>query len=180
MKATGIVRKIDDLGRIVIPKEIRKTLRIREGDPLEIYVDKNGEIILKKYAPFGDMLELAEQYAATLTKTTGFSTCITDTEMIIAVSGASKREYLDKEISDHIVEIMDDRAIWASKDDNTMPIIKGEPKNKYNSQIISPIISDGDAIGSVILFTTDTQKKVGEIESKLVQSAATFLGKQMS
>ena len=96
LKATGVVRRIDDLGRIVIPKEIRKTLRIREGDPLEIFTDKEGEIILKKYSPIGELSEFATQYAETLAKTTGHIACITDKDTIIAVAGAPKKEYLEK------------------------------------------------------------------------------------
>lgn len=178
MKATGIVRKIDELGRVVIPKEIRKSLRIREGDPLEIYVEKNGEVILKKYAPLGDMQEISEQYVDTLAKTTGFAACITDNETIIAVSGASKKEYLDKSISSHILNVMDDRAIWSTKDDSIMPII-ADDKADYFSQIIAPIIADGDAIGTVILFSNDYKKKITDVEYKLVQSAAAFIGRQM-
>lgn len=179
MKATGIVRKIDELGRIVIPREIRKSLKIREGNPLEIYVDKNGEIILKKYAPMGNILEISSQYADTLASTTGFSICIADTEMIIAVSGASKKDYMDKEISEHILNVMEDRAMWSTKDDTVMPIIKGDNPAKYCAQIICPIISEADAIGTVILFTTDARKKLSDVEYKLVQSACSFLSKQM-
>ena len=179
MKATGIIRKIDDLGRIVIPKEIRKSLRIREGDPLEIYIEKNGEIILRKYATMGDMLEVSTQYAETLAKTTDLVACITDTETIIAVSGASKAEYLAKEISEHVRNVMDDRAIWSTRDDRIMPIILGESASKYRSQIIAPIISDADAVGTVILFSTEREKAITNVEVKLVQSAANFLAKQM-
>ena len=92
MKATGIVRRIDDLGRIVIPKEIRRTLRIREGDPLEIYTDKEGEVILKKYSPIGEMSEFASQFADSLNQTSGHISCISDRDSIIAVSGASKKD----------------------------------------------------------------------------------------
>ena len=99
MKATGVVRRIDDLGRIVIPKEIRKTLRIREGDPLEIFTDKEGEIILKKYSPIGELSEFATQYTEALAKTTGHIACISDKDTIIAVSGAPKKEYLEKSVS---------------------------------------------------------------------------------
>lgn len=179
MKATGIVRKIDDLGRIVIPKEIRKNLHIREGDPLEIYIESNGEIILKKYATMGDMLEVATQYAETLNKTTDFATCITDTETVIAVCGASKGEYLAKEISEHILNVMEDRAIWSTIDDRIMPLIIDDNTLKYRSQIVAPIICDGDAIGAVILFSTDYDKPITKVEYKLVQNAANFLGKQM-
>ena len=99
MKATGIVRRIDDLGRVVIPKEIRRTMRIREGDPLEIFTDRDGEVIFKKYSPIGELGEFAVQYAETLSKTSGHSVCITDKESVIAVSGASKKEILEKRIS---------------------------------------------------------------------------------
>ena len=99
MKATGIVRRIDDLGRIVIPKEIRRTLRIKEGDPLEIFTDKEGEVILKKYSPIGELSEFATEYAETLNKTTGHIACITDKDTVIAISGASKKEWLEKEVS---------------------------------------------------------------------------------
>ena len=95
LKATGVVRRIDDLGRIVVPKEIRKTLRIREGDPLEIFTDKEGVMILKKYSPIGELSEFASQYAETLAKTTGHIACISDKDTIIAVAGASKKEYLE-------------------------------------------------------------------------------------
>lgn len=179
MKATGIVRKIDDLGRIVIPKEIRKGLRIRVGDPLEIYVEKNGEIILKKYAPMGDLLKISEQYADTLFSTTGFSVCITDTDTIIAISGCSKKDYLDKEINDNILKIMEERTVWSTKDDSPIRIVKAEGPTKYGSQAIAPIVTDGDLIGSVILFSLDYTKKITDVELKLVHSAATFLGKQM-
>lgn len=178
MKATGVIRKIDDLGRIVIPKEIRKSLRIREGDPLEIYVESDGEIILKKYAPLGDLVELSQQYVDALNKTTGFVACITDNTTIIAISGISKAEYLDKEISEHILNVMDERIIWSTKDDSPKPLIKDD-KQKYVSQIIAPIISDGDAIGSVILFSIDYKNDLTDVEYKLAQSSATFLGKQM-
>lgn len=180
MKATGIVRKIDDLGRVVIPKEIRKNLRIREGDSLEIYIENSGDIILKKHIPLGgDMLEIATKYAQILSATTGFSACITDKETIIAISGSPKSEYLAHMISEHIVNVMEDRAIWSTKDDNVSPIIEGENALKYKSQIIAPIICDADAIGTVILFTTEFNKKITDTEYKLVESTANFLAKQL-
>lgn len=179
MKATGIVRKIDDLGRIVIPKEIRKGLRIRVGDPLEIYVEKNGEIILKKYAPMGELLKISEQYADALFGISGYSVCITDTDSVIAVAGSPKKDYLDKEISEDILNVLQERNVWITKDDKILKITKGENNPKYTSQIIAPIISDGDTIGSVILFSTNQVKKAADAELKLVQTAASFLGKQM-
>ena len=182
MKATGVVRRIDDLGRVVIPKEIRRTLRIKEGDPLEIFTEKAGEIILKKYSPIGELSEFASEYAETLTKTTGHIACITDKDTVIAVSGAPKKDLLEHNISIQLEKIMDDQEKYISKENNevAIPITKNEGKDKiYNSQVIYPIVSDGNAIGSVILLSKDPKIKMTEVEQKLVQSAASFLGKQM-
>ena len=176
MKATGVVRRIDDLGRVVIPKEIRRTLRIKEGDPLEIFTDKEGEVILKKYSPIGELSEFAAEYAETLTKTTGHIACITDKDTVIAVSGVSKKEWLEQGISQELEEILDNKVKYVSKENNDMavPITQNE-----KNDIIYPIISDGDAIGSVILLSKDEKTKMSEVEQKVAQSAANFLGKQM-
>lgn len=158
MKATGVVRRIDDLGRVVIPKEIRRTLRIKEGDPLEIFTDKEGEVILKKYSPIGELSEFAAEYAETLTKTTGHIACITDKDTVIAVSGASKKEWLEQGISQELEEILDNKVKYVSKENNDMavPITQNEKNDKiYKAQVIYPIISDGDAIGSVILLSKE-------------------------
>lgn len=182
MKATGVVRRIDDLGRVVIPKEIRKTLRIKEGDPLEIFTDKEGEVILKKYSPIGELSEFATGYAETLAKTTGHIACITDKDSVIAVSGGSKKEYLEQNLSEELEQIIEDKEVYTSKDNNDMavPITKNESKEKrFNSQIVYPIISDGDAIGTVILLSKEATTKMSEVEQKLAQSAASFLGSQM-
>jgi len=181
VKATGIVRRIDDLGRVVIPKEIRKTLRIREGDPLEIFTDKDGEVILKKYSPIGELSEFAVQYAETLAKTSGHIACITDKDSVIAVSGAPKREFLDKNISYELEKIMNDKTTWVVKNssEKRVPIFNNENLDKYYAQVISPIVSEGDTIGSVVLMATDAASQMGETEVKLAQSAAGFLGKQM-
>ena len=182
MKATGVVRRIDDLGRVVIPKEIRKTLRIKEGDPLEIFTDKDGEIILKKYSPIGELTEFATEYAETLSKTTGHIAFITDKDTIIAVSGGKKKEYLEQSVSDEIEQIMEDKEVYTSKEnkDISMPITKNDKNDKKNnSQVVYPIISNGDTIGSVILLSKDANVKMDEVETKLAQSAATFLGSQM-
>ena len=182
MKATGVVRRIDDLGRVVIPKEIRRTLRIKEGDPLEIFTDKEGEVILKKYSPIGELSEFATEYAETLNKTTGHIACITDKDTVIAVSGGSKKELLEQGISNELEKIMEDQENYISKENNDLavPITKNESKERiYNSQVIYPIVSDGNAIGSVILLSKDSKTKMSEVEQKVVQSAASFLGKQM-
>ena len=182
MKATGVVRRIDDLGRVVIPKEIRKTLRIKEGDPLEIFTDKEGEVILKKYSPIGELSEFATEYAETLAKTTGHSACITDKDTVIAVSGGAKKEYLEQSISDELEKILEDKENYTSKENNDLavPITKNDNKERrFNSQVVYPIISDGDVIGSVILLSKEAGTKMTEVEQKVVQSAASFLGKQM-
>lgn len=182
MKSTGIVRKLDELGRVVIPKEIRKTLRIKEGDPLEIFTDKEGEVILKKYSPIGELSEFATEYAETLAKTTGHIACITDKDTVIAVSGGAKKEYLEQSISDELEKILEDKENYTSKENNDLavPITKNDNKERrFNSQVVYPIISDGDVIGSVILLSKEAGTKMTEVEQKVVQSAASFLGKQM-
>lgn len=182
MKATGVVRRIDDLGRIVIPKEIRKTLRIKEGDPLEIFTDKEGEIILKKYSPIGELSEFATSYAETLAKTTGHIACITDKDTVIAVSGGPKKELLEQSLSKELEQLLEDKEVYSTSSNNdiSIPITNSDGKEKkYNSQVVYPIISDGNAIGSVILLSKEKDHKMGETELKVLQSAAGFLGSQL-
>ncbi|NLD50372.1 MAG: stage V sporulation protein T [Clostridiaceae bacterium] len=182
MKATGIVRRIDDLGRVVIPKEIRRTLRIREGDPLEIFTDREGEVILKKYSPIGELSDFAAQYAESLHKTSGHITCISDRDTIIAVSGASKKEFLEKSLSSDIERIIEEKTTLVVKapEEKTVSILADEGGDRqYSSQVVSPIISEGDPIGAVIFLSTDPNVRMGEVEAKLAQTAAGFLGKQM-
>jgi len=182
LKATGVVRRIDDLGRIVIPKEIRKTLRIKEGDPLEIFTDREGQIILKKYSPIGELSEFATTYAETLAKTTGHIACITDKDTVIAVSGASKKEFLEQSISTDLEQVLENKEVYTSKENNevSIPITQNDNKERrYNSQVIYPIISEGDCIGSVILLSKEAKTKMTDVELKVLQSAAGFLGNQM-
>ena len=182
MKATGVVRRIDDLGRVVIPKEIRKTLRIKEGDPLEIFTDREGQVILKKYSPIGELSEFATGYAETLAQTPGHIACITDKDTIIAVSGGSKKEFLEQDVSQELEKLMEDKEVYTSKEnsDMAMPITKNDTNEKKNkSQIVYPIISNGDTIGTVILMSKDSNTKMNEVEKKVAQSAATFLASQM-
>lgn len=182
MKATGVVRRIDDLGRVVIPKEIRKVLRIKEGDPLEIFTDKEGEVILKKYSPIGELSEFAGTYADTIAKTTGHIACITDKDTVIAISGGSKKDFLEKNLSKELEEVLENKEVFKSKENNeiSIPVTEGEGRQRiYNSQVIYPIISDGDVIGSVILMAKDATKQMGEPEYKVAQSAAGFLGNHL-
>ena len=178
MKATGIVRRIDDLGRVVIPKEIRRTLRIREGDPLEIFTDRNGEIILKKYSPIGELGAFAKEYAESLAKNAGHITCIVDKDQIIAVSGGGKKEFMEKHISPELEEVINNRNthIANRSDSNFVPIIEND-SDIYNHELITPIISEGDVFGAIVMLSDN--QSMGEVEGKLAQTAAGFLGKQM-
>lgn len=161
MKATGIVRRIDDLGRVVVPKEIRRILRIREGDPLEIYTTASGEIILKKYSPIGDMRQIAAEFAETASSVLGGTVAVSDTDAFIAASGKEKKlfgkEQIDAEL-DHIIQ---------SKD-----------KFQSEQKLIIPIVSQGDAIGSITILAADS-KALGEAERKAAEIGADFIAKQI-
>ncbi len=175
MKATGIVRRIDDLGRVVIPKEIRRTLRIREGDPLEIFVDRDGEVILKKYSPIGELGDFAQEYSDSLYETTGHVAIITDRDAVVAISGAPRKQWVDRSIVSVVEKAMESR--------RTITTRKGEhPEDdqwEFAMQVIAPIISEGDPIGTVILGTNEQSRSLGELEIKLCETAAGFLAKQM-
>jgi len=178
MKATGIVRRIDDLGRVVIPKEIRRTLRIREGDPLEIFVDRDGEVILKKYSPIGELGDFAKEYADSLYESLGHMTLISDRDSIIAVSGVSKKEYLEKSVGKIVENCMDERKAVVESNTGTYEICR-DMTEEYTSYCIAPIVAGGDPIGSVILLSKKEGTKMSELEVKLAETAAGFLGKQM-
>ena len=184
MKATGIVRRIDDLGRVVIPKEIRRTLRIREGDPLEIFVDREGEVILKKYSPIGELGEFAKEYADSLHEAIGHIACIADRDQIIAVAGGAKKEYLNKPIGSTVEKVMEERRAIMLNDTSDNPYIKDEGEEngieaRFTSQVIAPIIAEGDPIGAVIIGTREPDVKMTDLELKLAETAASFLAKQM-
>ncbi|NLM89371.1 MAG: stage V sporulation protein T, partial [Syntrophomonadaceae bacterium] len=159
MKATGIVRRIDDLGRVVIPKEIRRTLRIREGDPLEIFVDREGEVILKKYSPIGELGDFAKEYADSLNETIGHISMIADRDVIIAVAGANKREFLSKSIGKAVERALEERTtlimnnLDATNDENLHIIQNDDREYTIKAQVIAPIITQGDPIGAVIIVT---------------------------
>ena len=178
MKATGIVRRIDDLGRVVIPKEIRRTLRIREGDPLEIFVDREGEVILKKYSPIGELGDFAQEYADSLHQSTGHIAIITDRDTVVAVSGAPKKQWLEREITSDIERAMTNRKSFI------LPGSKGaangeEERWSFTSWVVAPIIAEGDPIGAVVLGTEEPGVEMGQLELKLVETAAGFLARQM-
>lgn len=178
MRATGIVRRIDDLGRVVIPKEIRKTLRIREGDPLEIFTAKDGEVILKKYSPIGELNEFSQEYAETLGETLGHGVVVTDLDSIIAVSKLPKKDYKEKSISKDLEQLIENRTINYVKDNKLVSLHKDDSM-EYSAQIIMPIVSaSGDCIGSICLVSKDASG-LSESDEKLLKVAANFLGKQV-
>lgn len=181
MKATGIVRRIDDLGRVVIPKEIRRTMRIREGDPLEIYTDREGEVIFKKYSPIGELVSFAAQYAETLNKTCGMSVIIADRDAVIACAGVSKKEYTEKKISEEIEDIIESRSLYIQSGEEKIPAI--EDAGSHFVSCAMPIISEGDIVGCVAsLHPTEgiaAPAVTKDVEIKLIQTAASFLGKQL-
>lgn len=185
MKATGIVRRIDDLGRVVIPKEIRRTLRIREGDPLEIFVDRDGEVILKKYSPIGELGEFAKEYADSLYESTGHIALIADRDTIIAVAGAPKKEFLNKSIGTLIEKVMEDRKTTLMQKGADAKGPKGslladdDDDNRFSAVVVSPIIAGGDPIGAVILCSKENEVTMNDLEVKLAGTAAGFLAKQM-
>ncbi len=180
MKATGIVRRIDDLGRVVIPKEIRRTLRIRESDPLEIFTDREGEIILKKYSPIGELGSFAKEYAEALASASGHSVCITDRDQVIAAAGGMKKETVGTPVTGQLEEIMSERehVMTDTQSKLHVKITRDDPDDAY-SQVISPILCEGDVIGSVILRSRDGRRALGETEQILAKCAAGFMGKQM-
>jgi len=185
MKATGIVRRIDDLGRVVIPKEIRRTLRIREGDPLEIFVDREGEVILKKYSPIGELGDFAKEYAESLYETVGHISMIADRDVIIAVAGGNKREFLSKPVGKLLEKSLEDRntiimnGLENGNDENLQVILMDDREYTIKSQVVAPIITQGDPIGAVLIVSKDPAVKLGELEIKLAETAAGFLAKQM-
>ncbi len=178
MKATGIVRRIDDLGRVVIPKEIRRTMRIREGDPLEIYTDNDGEVIFKKYSPIGEMSAFACQYADVLGKTGGLPVVVCDRDHVIAVSGIPKKELLERRVSPALEEMISSRKNFVFSTTEKKKLQPVEGVERY-ALVAMPIISAGDVVGSIMFLSGETPKNPEESEIKLVQAAASFLGKQM-
>jgi AbrB family transcriptional regulator (stage V sporulation protein T) len=182
MKATGIVRRIDDLGRIVIPIEIRRDMNIRDGDPLEIFVDKNGEVILKKYSAIADLGSFAQGIVNALHDSTGHLALLSDRDAIVNVAGAPEREYAGKRIGPVVYRAMDNREtlLFTPREHNHPGSVVGDgPSCVFASEVIAPIVVGGDPVGTVILATTQQGTSLGEVEMKLTQSAAGFLARHM-
>ena len=178
MKATGIVRRIDDLGRVVIPKEIRRTLRIRESDPLEIFTDREGEIILKKYSPIGELSPFAKEYAEALAQAAGCIVCIADKDQIIAAAGNGAKEYAERKIHRKLEDVIADRKNLCITEKDFVKIWEDD-KMDYAAQVIHTITCAGDAVGAVLILGKTGERRFSETEQKLAQAAAGFLGRQM-
>lgn len=176
MKATGIVRRIDDLGRIVIPKEIRRTIRIREGDPMEIFLE-NGAVVFKKYSPIGELTQLAADYADCANATLGCTVLVSDTDDIVAVSGAPRREFIEQILSKDVEEFIFNKRTKLFNGADTLPVTRLGSLGEYVSQIIAPIVSQGDVIGAVILISTANE--FSDLEFKSAELGAKLLARQM-
>ena len=176
MKATGIVRRIDDLGRVVIPKEIRRTMRIREGDPLEIFTNKEGEVIFKKYSPIGEMTAFSSDYASALAEATRLAVVICDRDHCVAVGGAPKRELLEKTVTPELEKIAEARQMYLKDEKSPVYALEGAERQIC---VAAPIISAGDITGSVVLLENDGYDTITDIDIKLAEVAARFLGSRI-
>lgn len=175
MKATGVVRRIDELGRIVIPKEIRRTLKIKNGTPLEIYSGDNGELLLKKYSPILEISDFASEVAESIYKATNLSVLITNMDKVISCNGVAKSAYINKQIDSAIEKAINSRLnkIYDKNSLNSMLFA-----DKINTSFaICPVTSAGDVFGSIILFCFDKQISLQDL--KLGEAFAEFLGKQV-
>ncbi len=176
MKATGIVRRIDDLGRVVIPKEIRRTMRIREGDPLEIFTNQGGEVIFKKYSPIGELSVFATQYAEAMGGATRLPIVITDRDHCIAASGISKKETLERRVSSELESIIAERKNISLNTENIVTALEGIDRG---ISVAAPIIAAGDVCGAVVLLKNENGEKATDTDIKLASVAASFLGRQV-
>ena len=178
MKATGIVRRVDSLGRVVIPKEIRHTLRIKEGAPLEIYTDKDGAVTFRKYSPLGDLQDFAGHICESIRRNTGCIAAVCDRDTVIALTGAPKRELQDRPNSRELDQVMEERKLycWQAGQPRLHPV---QGMEKYHVGIAAPILSQGDLMGCVLLLLEENGEAYGDGERRLVQTVAEFLGRQM-
>lgn len=177
MKATGVVRRIDDLGRVVIPKEIRRNLRIREGDSLEIFVDNQGDVILKKYSPVEDLSEFSQQYADALYMAIQKDIIICDRDTIVAGTANLKKKYVQKKISDQLEKFMNNRTTKIERDNAEIEIT--EDKKEHYEYAVQPILSNGDCVGAVLVIGNDNNKVINDIDVTSAKTAASFIGKYL-
>ena len=166
----------DDLGRVVIPKEIRRTLRIREGDPLEIYTEKDGGVVFRKYSPMGELADFAGQICDSLHRTTGRPVAVCDRDAVIAVSGANRRELLEKRISGDLEQLMESRDLFAENGACKVPVAEGE--ERWCLAVAAPILSQGDVLGCVTLLQPTGGEHAGGTEERRADAVSNCLGRQ--
>lgn len=182
MKATGIVRRIDELGRVVIPKEIRRTLRIREGEPLEIFTENGGEVVLKKFSPIGEIGAVAQDYSDSLYRTLGAIALICDRDQVVACSGMAKKEVAEKPLSAELERLLNERrsvVMNAADGDRMIPLCADDMPGQYTAQLVAPVLSDGEVIGAILLLARDNGVRMGDLERKVAETTAHIIGRQM-
>lgn len=172
MKATGIVRRIDDLGRVVIPKEIRRTLKIREGDPLEIFTGNDGEVIFKKYSPMGEMVSFASDFATAMASGCKLTVVICDRDRCIAVGGGSKKDLLEKPLTAELEKITENRKRYVRKSGESIAAFENSTQCIC---VAVPIIAAGDIVGCVVLLENESAATADDGDIKLAEIAAHFL-----
>ncbi len=179
MKATGIVRRIDELGRVVIPKEIRRTLRIKEGDPLEIFTDRD-ELMLKKYSPIASLERFSGATARSLHDLSGKLAVITDTDEVLYAFGEGKRDLDGKHLSEQMDKVLRDRRSYtanAIEGGKILPPVRASAE-EYTAQIVVPIVSGGDCLGSIILLSKDSGARMSSGDLNLAKLTAQILANQ--
>lgn len=183
MRATGMIRRVDEIGRLVLPSDIRKTLKIRNGDPIEIFVNGEEEVILKKYSPFVDLIEIAEIYVEALYESIGFISLVTNRDMVIAVAGAPKDDFFGKLISEPVQKAIEERQVTIMPKPGELsecyPICEKGGEEKFTAQVIAPVIAGNELIGAVILGCKEAGVVMGNMEVKIATTTAGFLAKQI-
>lgn len=179
MKATGIVRRIDDLGRVVIPKEIRRVLRLAEGEPLEIYTSNNGEVVLKKYSHLGEFKENAVDYVDCLHKIIKCPVLICDKDTIIAAAGIPKKEIVDRRISPTIDSLMNQRKSYTLEQGINHQLVFPVENIDRHALICVPIVAQSDVCGCIILLSDDDVKQVDETAQVLIKYTISLMSKQL-
>jgi len=183
MKATGIVRRIDDLGRVVVPKEIRRTLHIREGDPLEIFTDRDGGVVLRKYSPLGELAPHADDVTRAMESAIDGTVVICDRDNVVSVCGEYRREYAARPLSRQMEAAMENRAALLIDRESSarfVPVYEGENTAALRSEIVRPILSEGQVLGAVVVLSKNAARPLGEVESKSAELAALFLSAQLA
>ena len=179
MKATGIVRRIDDLGRVVIPKEIRRTMRIREGDPLEIFTNRDGEVIFKKYSAMESMTQKVQVFADALAKATAKPTAVCDRDHVLAVAGIPKKDYMERGVSEALSDLMHRRENYLRRAGDTarMPLTEA---GSASLAVVIPIISESDCIGAITMIVPDNGAIAADADVRLASILAAVLSSEMA